>query len=737
MNITRFVCRLAVWALALTLTFGASVASAQSCPQAKSGRKYKVKVDSAPPGATVYINSKECGPIGVTPWAGTLPNAQYTVILELEGYQAESKPFTVKRARAVQELFVPLIKKADPPRIDVRADADKNLFGAQLYVDGELKGQVPMLVTVEPGRHQIEIRKDGFETLTQWITTRENDKITLAPSLREVAKAKYGTVVVEADVPDAEVLIDGNVHPDKTPAVISNVIEGIHVIEVRKEPSVPWKQTIQVKANEQTKVRAELRAGLGGAVGTISVLSNVDRAKVYLDGREVGEVPVDIKDVKPGEHVLEVKAAGYQSREERIVMNAGRTEIRKMDLTPEGSPDQGIVKVVSPVPDADVFIDGAAIGKVPQEKRLSSGEHFVVVKLPGYKEFNQKVRVEAGATLTVSAELKAVGKLRVLSNPPGATVIINGFEKDKTPFEIETEVGETVVRIEKSGYNGTERTVMIEGGKTETVSVDLMVAGPSEAESASEQKGLSSFSARTLPRNRATVDIIGGYPYFGEGRINVGFGKFNKFGFDAGVGVRTMLQRWEIGLAARLQLYERNPLTVGAFTELWWGSTLFDDSKRNGITWNVGGAASLTALTKVTITGRMFLNVWSDRHCPEIETVGNQSNFVDGEPTDTCKGYLASRVNRGTPDNFPEADQDRAEDLTGLSGTDFFGREAGARLMVSLAGEIALYQHWNLVGVLEIAPFQSERALFTDLFNAPAVESDLGLYLRLGSTYKF
>ena len=57
--------------------------------------------------------------------------------------------------------------------------------------------------------------------------------------------------------------------------------------------------------------------------------------------------------------------------------------------------------------------------------------------------------------------------------------------------------------------------------------------------------------------------------------------------------------------------------------------------------------------------------------------------------------------------------------------------------MVSVAGEIALYQHWNLVGVLEIAPFPSERALFTDLFNAPAAESDLGLYLRLGASYKF
>lgn len=606
MKIAHIVCRLAAWALALTLLFGASLASAQTtCPQAKSGRKYKVKVDSAPPGATVYLGGKECGPSGVTPFAGSVPAGSYSVLVELEGYQAATKPFTVKRTRSVQELFVPLVKKLDPPRIDVRADADKNLFGAQLYVDGELKGQVPMLVDVEPGRHQVEIRKEGFETLTQWITAKENEKVTLAPALKEIAKAKYGTVIVEADVPDAEVFIDGNRHPDKTPAVISNVIEGIHVIEVRKEPSAPWKQTIQVKAAEQTKVRADLKAGMGTGDGTISVLSNVTSAKVFIDGREVGVVPFDIKNVKPGEHVIEVKAEGYTTREERVVINAGGTEIRKMDLSPEGSPNQGIIKVVSPVPDAEVFIDGASVGKVPQEKRAAAGEHFVVVKVPGYKSFEQKVRVEAAQSITVSAELKAVGRLRVLSNPLGATVILTGVEAGKTPLDSEVEVGEAIVRVEKLGFVGTERKVMIEGGKTATISFELPVAGPSEAEASSEQRGLSSFGARTLPRGRSTVDMMGGFPYYLEGRINVGAGRFKQFGFDAGVGLRSMFVRSEIGLGVRFQLVDQNPFSVGAFSDLWWGSSLLDDSKRNGVTWNTGVIASLTALTQVTISGRL------------------------------------------------------------------------------------------------------------------------------------
>ncbi len=734
MKIAHIVCRLAAWALALTLLFGSSLASAQTtCPQAKSGRKYNIKVDSAPPGATVYLGTKECGPVGTTPWAGTVVNGTYNVIVELEGYQPGLKPFVIKRARAVQELFLPLVKKADPPRIDVRADADKNLFGAQLYVDGELKGQVPMLVTVDAGRHQVEIRKEGFETLTQWITATENDKITLSPALKEIAKAKYGTVIVEADVPDAEVYIDGNKHPDKTPAVINNVIEGIHVIEVRKDPSVPWKQTVQVKVAEQTKVRADLKAGLGTGDATISVLSNISNAKVFLDGREVGVVPFDIKNVKPGEHVLEVKAEGYTSREERIVVNAGATEIRKMDLNVDGGPNQGLIKVVSPVPEAEVFIDGASVGKVPQEKRAGAGEHFVVVKLTGYKNFEQKVRVEPSQSITVSAELKAVGSLRVISTPQDAAVLVNGVEVGRTPLTAEIEVGQNIVRIEKAGFVPTERTITIEGGKTETISAELPVSGPSEAEAASEQKGLSSFGARTLPRGRSTVDMLAGYPYYLEGRINVGAGRIQQFGFDAGVGVRTLFNRSELGIGVRFQFVDQNPFSVGAFSDLWWGSALLDDSKRNGVTFNAGAVASLTALTGVTISGRIYGNFWSDRHCPEKLS----NTRLDGEGIDTCLGYLSRAVNGASPNDFTEADRVRTEMLTGNKGDDFFDRDAGARLMVAIAAEVALYQRWNLLGVLEIAPFQDERALFTNLFSSAMAESDPGIYLRLGTSYKF
>jgi hypothetical protein len=360
------------------------------------------------------------------------------------------------------------------------------------------------------------------------------------------------------------------------------------------------------------------------------------------------------------------------------------------------------------------------------------------VRKPGFKQFEQKVKVEPGKLAAVTADLKMVGKLRILSNPPGATVLINGFTIGKTPVEHDVETGDTILRIEKVGYNAYEETIKVEGGdRTQTISRELAVAGKSETELGLEQKGLSSFGARTLPRGRSTVDFDAGYPYFLNTRITVGAGRIAKrFGFDANVAVRTFFDRTELGIGGRAMMVNADPLSAGLFTQLWYGSKLFDDSQRNGVTWEVGGVASLTALSNVTISGRAYFQFWSDRHCPELQP-GN--TFEATDPAEICKDYLALRIQGGGPTGFTEADAQRAEKLTGNTGMDFFGRDGGVRLMLSIAAEISVRQHWNIFGIVEGAPFQGkdERALFTNLFSSVMPDTDYLLYARFGLTYKF
>ena len=701
------------------------------CPMVKPNRRYKVGIDSAPQGATVYLDRKECGAVGVTPWTGTLATGDYTIIIELNGYQTASKPFKVARVHKSQDVFVPLIKQMDPPRIDISAAADKNVYDADVKLDGQYQGKVPLLITTVVGRHLIEFKKEGFEPFQQWVEVKENEKVSVTPVFKEVVKQKFGSIIVDADVPGAEVYLDGNKHPDVTPTIINNVIEGVHIIEVRQSPAVPWKQTIQVVADQQAKVHADLKSSVAGAAGTIRVLSNVATAHVFLDGVDRGAVPLDINDAKPGEHIVEVKNDGYVTRLEKVTVNAGSSAALKLDLDPAAvKSTDGTIKVVSPVAGANVIIDGAAIGKVPQEKKVAPGDHFVGVQLDGYKTFEQKVHVDVGQVVPVSVELKAVGRIRVIATPIGAKVSINNVPVPD-PLNAESDVGTNVVRVEFPGYDAVERTVSVEGGKTETISVQLEQSAQSGEQMATEQRGLSSFGARALPRGRSTIDMGIGYPYIADVRVNVGVGSTNGFTFDAGVEARTLLSITELGLGGRMTLFDREPISFGVFGNFFYGTALVDKSDRNDFTFDGGAIVSLTALSHVTISGRAYVDIWSDRHCPALT-----SGAFDGTPIQACVDYQNFLAN-GANANFTAADAKRLESLTGDSGTAFFGRDNGIRVLEQLSVELALQQHWNAWFIIEGAPGFKERALFTDPFNAPMLKTDYETYIRLGVTYKF
>jgi hypothetical protein len=603
-------------------------AQAPGCAGSKPGH-FAVKIESAPSGAAVYLNDKACPALGVTPWEGKLNSGDYTLIIEAPGYDLATRPFRVAKVRKTQEAFIPLVKKLDPPKIDVRADADKNLFGATVLLDGQPQGQLPMVLTTTAGRHLVQVKKDGFEDYSTWVELKDSQVQTVAPAIHELARPRYGTVMVESDQPDAEIYLDGNRHPDNTPATIANVVEGIHVIEVRKANAAPWKQTIDVKAAQPTKVRAELGPAVAAApvvgMGVVRVLSDAQGARASVDGTDMGPVPLEIQDVKAGEHVIQVTAPGFQRAERRVTVAAGASQTVKLDLATEAPP---VVAAAAPV-------------------EAKPAEPAAAVTAP---------RPDA---------------------PPPAVV------------------------------------------------------GP--AEQVATQRGLSSFGARALPRGHSTVDFDLGFPYYFDGRITVGVTKLgSQFGLDAMVEARTMFARTELGLGSRVTFVDEDPISVGAFTSLYWGSKLFDDSKRNGVTWDVGGMVSLSALTHVTITGRAFAEVWSDRLCPSLDPT-SANKFSGSDPLPVCQGLLNGHISA--------VDRARVKKLLGTDApTDdgAFGRDDGARFLLSLTAEIALQQQWNMFFILEGAPFQdSERALFTSLFSASMPDTDPRIYARVGFSYKF
>ncbi len=703
----------------LLSTGGVTSALAQTQPlPLRKGTKYRVKIDSSPQQAAIYIDGKQFGIQGYTPSTLKLPKGPYHVIIELPGFKPMERDVTVKRA----EAFVFTLERAVRPAIiDVRSVAGDSATGGQLWIDGGAGGTVPGRAEMPAGRHVVEVKKPGFKDFRDTVDVQEGETRTLVVDLQP--ELKKGAILVTADVQGAEVYVDGT-RRDTAPTLVADLPEGDHTVEVRKDPLPAFRQVVRVLGNQQAKVEARFADKMAGSVRIVSTTPDAD---ILIDGEPKGKANLEIQGVRPGQHIVEVRAKGFQGQSIELQVVAGEQRVAKVDLAPLAAADRALtevarLRVVTPVPEAEVFIDGASVGKAPVDRKdLQAGKHFVVVRKQGYAEWQREVDLQAGQTVALTAELAATGVLKVLANVAGADVFIDGAMVGKTPLTLSTvAAGDHLVEVKKSGYVDAKQSLRLDGGEQKILSADLaeIRTGPSPSEISRIARSASSFSAVTIDPARFTLDLAVGFLPFGQARLTVGALRKGMLGLDAGIGVRSNGYLTEGGAHAKFQFLKAGPVAIGTQVYIGGGG---GPSGRNNFTFEVGLPITLLFGQLVRFTANPYLQLTSDRLCPEVAK--------PGEEADGCTNFPRNAKNNANDDRFG-----------GDSGQNPRDRFVQARLILQGALEVAVHEVATIFFIIEGAP-TGQRAAYTgtDTGYAPVFKwaNDPQVYGRLGVTFKF
>ncbi len=64
------------------------------------------------------------------------------------------------------------------------------------------------------------------------------------------------------------------------------------------------------------------------------------------------------------------------------------------------------LQLESTPPGADIEVDGSFVGNTPSDVQVTEGEHTVTVKKSGFKDWERKLKVSAGSSVHVNAELE-------------------------------------------------------------------------------------------------------------------------------------------------------------------------------------------------------------------------------------------------------------------------------------------------------------------------------------------
>ncbi len=706
--LNRLRCLLPVWALIVGL--GAALASHAA---AQRVRTVPVNVESAPAGATVYVDSADTPPLGTTPLTKVrIPRGRHTLIFRLANHAEGQLPVDVRRSRETFRITLQPLG-----RVAVTA-GNEAAQGAQVKLDGNPVGTVPYEQTVQPGRHLLQVEREGFVTYQQWLDLAGGQVLTL-PVVLERQAPRTGSLLVAADIPSARVSIDGQPR-GQVPLVVDNLPPGEHQVEITAEDVPPKRETVRIIAGERATLNVVLRVAPVG--GTLRVISNVPAAVVTLDGEVLGQVPVTREGVPPGEHVVEATADGYQPATQSVTIEAGRTRVVNLRMEP-GQRRPGRIVINANVDGARVWVDGNDRGGPPVVvEQAPAGTHAIIVRAPGYQEFRSTCTVAPEEDCTVNATLEPVGTgVRIEANVQGAQFFVDGALKGPIPWEGNITVGTRLFEVRAPGYRPHVEQISLRASRqTRWFSVTLV--GENElteeelrALERERQRAIHSavsHSAAVLPEDLALMDLSGGWPYFGEFRLGIGLHKY----LEAGVAFRSfgILNDFEARVKAGYRV--SRALSVGGQARIGGG---------------IGSARDATSAERAI-----------DPNAPEHST---NSFFFSIE---ALASLHFARAGAATffagidfhSDRWDWTGEDRDVLIInpmGMTSIPDYPRQNIARGRLGGAIEFTVSKRFNIWGVFE-GILGARRRVLGDLFGIESINVDDSLmYGRVGITLKF
>jgi tetratricopeptide (TPR) repeat protein len=221
-----------------------------------------VVIESEPSNATIYIDDKRNGPMGTTPWSGTLEGT-HKVIIEKRGYTV----ITQTVSPDPQKLFV-LAAAMSQQSFLGWIEISSNVPGADIYIDDKAAGpagRTPLSQNIKPGKHTFWVTADGYDEYRQEIEVIANETHAIKAQLKGSPVGKLN--ITGLGIEDATIHVDGEELCERGPC-LKSLHEGEHTVTVTRPDFKPYTKRIRIQAKTETQVRVTLapRPSRGDAI---------------------------------------------------------------------------------------------------------------------------------------------------------------------------------------------------------------------------------------------------------------------------------------------------------------------------------------------------------------------------------------------------------------------------------------------------------------------------------------
>jgi hypothetical protein len=467
---------------AVVRTFRTPPGSAEKPPG-----KIRVMVRSAAAGGQLFIDGELCG---TDKCEIDLKPGTHHAEVRKPGYSPGTLEFAAKPALDLELTPTPL-----PSVVEVASD----LMTGELWLDKRepvaLGGGGAQLTNLEPGEHQLRFVSGAFRADFKFDSQPGTPPRLLVPPSASGLRA----IVVTGAGPNGRLWVtDKNAQlavgarefgliPEEGLALPA-MERGAHQFILK--PAQGGDITFAYEIAENPTAWISLRTFR--RLGTLRILTDVEDAKVILDGKDSGarvrRGRVSLL-AAPGSHEVHVEKAGYLTPPEQraTVRESSETELQfrlnpmpTRALLPVAGAPPGTALAVDDKPAGTVGLDGSAL-----VSDLEPGPHVVTARREGFLPGRWEVKVGAGRNAALQAGMqRALATLRVATSPAGVdaklTVRRMGQFEERPITDPTLQLPEGDYTVTATDANGlrTSSQVRLEAGKETATTVTIAGAPP-------------------------------------------------------------------------------------------------------------------------------------------------------------------------------------------------------------------------------------------------------------------
>lgn len=434
----------------------------------------KLRLSISEPGIQLVIDGRSRGTISRKDIIIQLSPGQHEIQVMKEGFESQkttvaiqpktmiSKSIALKSTGEVIEHIV------DWSFLTISSVPNE----AMVVIDGIEYGQTFFQDKIAPGKHTVSLSKPLYYSVFKEIELDPGGMLPLDLKL----KPNFGSISVSSEPAGARIMLNDRQELQSTPYTVSPLQSGQYTLTVSLPDYRDFVQQVTISDRVETKVLAALTP----AFGWLNVSSNPTQAKVLIDGRELGSTPLENHRLPSGDYVLSLQTEYYKEYQEMITIEDGKPFKLDASLTA----DFGRLSVQGFPEGARILVDGEFRGRVPYIiEPVSVGSHKIKIEAGRhYKSHDQEVFIGLNDMAGIQVNLKELsGSLIASSNPPGASIIIDGelvrTENGNaaiTPYTVpKLWTGEHEVAFKLDGFAESTENVKIEEDRREVLQVNL------------------------------------------------------------------------------------------------------------------------------------------------------------------------------------------------------------------------------------------------------------------------